>query len=92
VIAYELREGSGNIFRNDKRGNERAPDFAGDALLDGKRVRLAAWKKKNVKGELFLSVTLHRPQPRSTPQDPMTDVNLVPAARSGNDIDDDFPF
>jgi hypothetical protein len=90
-MAYELREGQANAFRNDKEGNDRRPDFTGNGMLDGKPVRVSIWKKKKQDKELFLSLTLQRPDAsRSTPKRPMTDVssNNTPVS----DIDDDIPF
>ena len=56
-MAYEQREGGGTLFRNDKKGNDRAPDWRGDALLNGKKVKLAGWIKQGRNGE-FISLTI----------------------------------
>ena len=52
-MAYELKEGSGAIFKNDKRGNEKAPDYNGNAMIDGKEVKIALWVREGSKGKFF---------------------------------------
>lgn len=55
-MAWEQREGSGSLFLNDKKGNERAPNYRGDILLDGVVYELAGWVKTTQKGDKFLSL------------------------------------
>ena len=44
VMAFELRNGQGTLFENDKKGdNEKAPDFKGELRLGGKTIRIAMW-------------------------------------------------
>lgn len=52
-MAYEKREGSGVIFKNDKKGNEKAPEYSGTALFNGKDVKVALWVKEGAKGKFF---------------------------------------
>ena len=53
---------SGVLFRNDRKGNDKAPDFRGEGTVMcdcGKalELELAAWRRQGKKGE-FLSVSL----------------------------------
>lgn len=52
-MAYEHREGSGSLFKNDKKGNDKAPDMKGDALYNGELVSIAAWRKSGAKGDFY---------------------------------------
>ena len=54
-MAYEQKEGQGVLFPNDKKGNEKAPDYKGTVLINGELTEIAAWKKQGSKGE-FLSI------------------------------------
>ena len=64
-MAYEPKPGQFSLFKNDKRGNEKAPDYAGDGLdLQGSRVKVAAWLKEG-KGGKFMSCKLSYPQKAS---------------------------
>jgi uncharacterized protein (DUF736 family) len=55
-MAYEQKEGQGALFPNDKKGNEKSPDYKGTILINGEIMDIAAWKKQGSKGE-FLSIT-----------------------------------
>ena len=55
-MAYEQKDGSGALFRNDKKGNDRAPDYRGDANVNGELVEIAAWIKEGQKGK-FMSLS-----------------------------------
>jgi len=55
-MAFEAREGQGALFPNDKKGNDRAPDFKGYILWKGERIQVAGWKKDTRDGSKFLSL------------------------------------
>lgn len=87
-MAYEMREGQGNLFKNDKQGKESRPDYRGEIMVGGQVYRLSAWLKDGRKGK-FMSINAQlkedrpvnsvgeREQPRPTKQD---------------EFDDDIPF
>lgn len=52
---------SGALFANDKKGNEKAPDYKGKGQVNGKDVELAAWVRKSEKGTSYLSITFSEP-------------------------------
>lgn len=54
----------GVLFKNDKKGNERAPDYTGKLNVTGKDWSLAAWIKESKSGTKFLSISLSEPKPR----------------------------
>lgn len=47
----------GVLFKNDKKGNEKAPDYTGKMNVGGKEMRLAAWIREGAKGK-FMSLSL----------------------------------
>jgi uncharacterized protein (DUF736 family) len=49
------------LFKNDKKGNEKAPDYKGKGEVNGKEVELAAWARKSEKGDTFLSIKFSEP-------------------------------
>jgi len=55
-MAYERKDGSGAMFPNDKKGNEKAPDMTGNALWKGEEIQLAGWKTKSKDGKPYMSV------------------------------------
>lgn len=76
-MAFEQRDMSGALFKNDKKGNEKRPDYTGKAMVDGEEYRLAAWIKESRGGQKFLSLSFTDP-----------DESRESDARD----DDDIPF
>lgn len=69
---------SGVLFKNDKEGNEKRPDYTGKIQVEGIEYRLAAWiKEGRTSGQKFLSLKA------SLPQGP---APAVAASSSDNDI------
>ena len=54
----------GALFKNDKEGNEKRPDYTGTINIDGTDKRLAAWLRKSKKGVPYLSLSVSDPQPK----------------------------
>lgn len=42
----EHKELSGAIFTNDRKQNDRQPDFNGSAMINGQLYRISAWKRQ----------------------------------------------
>lgn len=83
-MAYEQKELSGALFRNDKGDNPKRPDYKGSATIDGVCYWMDAWVKDGSNGK-FLSVAfkVKESKPESAPE-----TNETNAA----DKDDDLPF
>lgn len=76
----------GVLFRNDKGGNEKRPDYTGEINVDGKELRLAAWLRESKKGTKFLSLSV-------SAKDPRPDVPVeAPKEASNAQVDDEIPF
>lgn len=46
----------GALFPNDKDGNDKRPDFTGTVNVDGRELRLAAWKAEAKSGTKYLQL------------------------------------
>lgn len=44
-MAYQPKEGSGALFRNDKGDNPARPDYRGDIMLNGVLYEVSGWLK-----------------------------------------------
>ena len=84
-MAYELREGQGSLFKNDKAGdNPKAPGYTGTALIGGVEYRISAWVKDGRNGKFFsLNV---QPKGERAPQ------SRAPKEAPQADFDDPVPF
>ena len=56
----ENRPNSGVAFKNDKKGNEKAPDLKGRVNVEGVDMDIALWIKQGKNGE-FYSISFSKP-------------------------------
>ena len=57
-MAYEMKEGSGSLFKNNKKTTDNHPDFTGSIMLNGKEHWFSAWVKESPKAGKFFSVSV----------------------------------
>ena len=75
------RDNSGVLFVNDKKDNEKAPNYKGNIMVDGQEYWLSAWVKEGKTGKfLGLAVSPRDAQPPTSKPVPK------------NLDDSDFPF
>jgi hypothetical protein len=56
-MTFQHRDGSGSLFRNDKQGVEKRPDWRGDIMLGGVLYEVSGWDKPTRNGEAFISMS-----------------------------------
>lgn len=93
-MAYEQRDNSGTLGRNDRKEKETHPDHTGSAIIDGKHYWVSAWIKTNAKeGNKFFSLAfkLKDVQPTAVV---VPNLNWPDKNRQGSaaEIDSDIPF
>lgn len=55
-MEYDNKD-TGALFKNDKKGNDKAPDYTGDYETEtGKKRRIAAWLKTSQGGKPYMSL------------------------------------
>lgn len=81
-MAYEKREGSGTLFKNDRKEQPNHPDYKGDILIDGQEYWLSAWIKEGKSGK-FMSLSA---KPKEARQE------SKPKTGGIMDMSDDVPF
>lgn len=59
----------GVLFKNDKKGNEKAPDYTGTINFGGKEMSLAGWLKESKSGTKFISLSISEPRPKPQVKD-----------------------
>jgi uncharacterized protein (DUF736 family) len=79
----------GALFKNDKQGNEKRPDYKGECEIDGEKFYLSAWIRTSKKGAKFMSLQFERPQAQSGGAAPAPATEAPVAPTTG---DDDIPF
>jgi hypothetical protein len=55
-MGFQHKDGTGALFRSDQKGNERAPRYRGELMINGTAYELAAWVKEGSRGT-FLSLS-----------------------------------
>lgn len=56
-MAFELKDGQGTLFKNDKDGVESRPDYRGELKLGKETYKVAGWLKEGKNGKwMSLSV------------------------------------
>ena len=71
----------GVLFKNDKEGNEKRPDYTGTINVNGEEMRLAAWIRKSAKGVTYMSLNVSEQQ------------NAAPKVASHDpEFNDEIPF
>lgn len=73
----------GVLFKNDKGGVEKRPDYRGEINVNGEDFELAAWIRKSQKGVVFMSLSV---QPKQAQQG----GGNTQTAQAADD--DDIPF
>ena len=81
-MAYEIRELSGSLFKNEKKTEEKHPQMQGSCLIEGIEYWVSAWTKEGTKGR-WQSLSFKR-------KDAKPDAKPAPA--SIEQMDDDIPF
>lgn len=91
-MAYEQKDNSGSLFRNDKQGVETRPDRTGSALIDGVEYWVSGWLKEGKSGQ-FLSLAFKR-KDAAKPAAPRVDTRQPSNKPSGriNDMESDIPW
>lgn len=90
-MAYEQRNNSGALFKNDKKQTEKQPDYTGNAVVNGFPMRVSAWLKKSQKGTTFMSLAFSEDQEKPKPM--ASDIDGKPSGTSAEPDDfSDVPF
>ena len=79
-MPYEHKDNSASLFKEEEKTNENGPDYTGDGLIEGKKLRLAAWINEAKSGKKYLSIQFSEPRERQQP------------AAEDSDLKEDVPF
>lgn len=78
-MAFQQKNNSGSLFKNDKKQTDKHPDYKGTAIVDGVNKNLAAWIRTSQTGKKYMSITIQDPQPK-------TGFDTIKDDQSGEDI------
>lgn len=78
-MAYEQRDNSGSLFKNERKESDKHPDYQGNIRVDGVDYWLSAWIKQSNTGK-FMSLAV-KPKVEKRDERPMREI-----------VDDEIPF
>lgn len=88
-MAYEKRDNSGSLFKNDRREKDSHPTHTGTIMVEGREFWLSAWVKE-ANGKKFFSLSVKPKEAQRPAQDAGRD-DRHPEAQSPM-FDDSAPF
>lgn len=65
MSTYEMKDGQGSLFKNDRKEKETQPDYTGKIMVNGTMYQLAAWVKESKSGLKFMSLNAQLPREQS---------------------------
>jgi hypothetical protein len=80
----ENKTNTGAIFKNDKKTNEKQPDYKGKVNVNGKEMEVALWVKQGKFGSFF---SASFSEPYVAPEN-----NVISNVPVGDSINSDLPF
>jgi hypothetical protein len=57
TMAYDQKDMSGGLFKQDKKGNEKAPDYSGTCMIGDRLYYISAWLKTAQSGTKYMSLS-----------------------------------
>ena len=85
-MAYEKRDNSGVLFRNEKRTQENHPHVTGKATVAGVDYWVSAWTKQRDNGEKYQSLSFKPVEEKQKSSKPVKDESGF------DDMEDSLPF
>ena len=75
------KEGSGVIFKNTKKMNEKSPDYSGSINIGGKEVKFSGWVRQAKSGTKYISLAVNtapsqKNPPKNVQQNPIIDDSI----------------
>lgn len=90
-MAYEQKDMSGSLFKNDRKETDTHPDYKGSALLNGVDHWLDAWVNTDRNGNKYMALKFKPKEAASRVARPETGV--LPVTPAGIDAtSDSIPF
>jgi hypothetical protein len=89
-MAYEQKDFTGSLFKNDKKESDNHPNAKGSAKMGGVEYWVAAWTKKDKNGNPWQSLSF-KPKDNDAQRE-RSQAKPTKSARDLSDMDDDVPF
>jgi hypothetical protein len=95
-MAYEMRPGSGSLFKNENKTTDNHPNLKGKIMLPNGEIRwMSAWTKLTSSGDKWISLSVGElvvQAGRSNQSISHNEPKPTPVTSAAPDLDDDIPF
>lgn len=93
-MAYETKDNTGSLFRNNRKESERHPDYNGSVRIDGHDMWISGWLKETKDGQKYFSLAFKRKDGTATrPSDAAKSFEREAQKHfPGATLDDEVPF
>jgi len=97
-MAFEVKDNSGSMFKNDRKESANHPDGKGSCMIDGVEYWISSWNKKTQEGKDWRSLSFtrkeqaQRPAPRQAAPAPRQAPRQDPQGSGFDDFNDEPPF
>lgn len=89
-MAYEIKDNTGSLFKNDRKASDTHPDYNGSAKIAGVEYWISAWLKEGKDGgKKFFSFSFKPKESQKADMAAQADRNFD---QSRSVADTDFPF
>lgn len=88
-MAYETKNNTGSLFKNDRKQSDKHPDYKGSAVVSGQEVWMSAWIKKSRDGQTYMSFAF---EPKQEQAKRAAAASQAPDDRWDEPDDDRVPF
>lgn len=90
MMAFEQKENSGSLFKNDRREKDTHPHAKGSALIGGVEYWVSAWTKESREGQKYQSLSFTAKNADQTGSFARQEPRREPVSQF--DDDSDTPF
>jgi len=95
-MAYEQRDNSGSFFVNQRKSQEKHPDFTGSVMVAGVEYWISIWSKNGAKGEFWTTSLTPKEAQQSASAPVSSGTSSLSRAKSAPVAlpftDDEIPF
>jgi len=61
MAEYEMKDNTFSLFKNEKKEKDTHPDYTGDIMVNGKKLRLSAWINETKAGKKYMKGSVSEP-------------------------------
>lgn len=94
-MAYETKDNTGSLFRNNRKEKDTHPDYNGSVRIEGRDMWIAAWLKESKDGTKYFSLAFKRKDGTGDRPAPAQEQEFKAAVKRNfpdADLSDEIPF